>query len=102
MRLRGAHWGLSGGHLGSAGLRSFRFSWGLLGLSVGHLGSVGFSGAQCAMYVHPTSSLFVVNNTVIVLRRIEVTLWHGCSSVNLLLIFWTPFPRNTSGGLRLS
>ena len=28
---------------------------------------------------------------------IEFTLWHGCSPVNLLHIFRTPFPRNTSG-----
>ena len=26
---------------------------------------------------------------------------HGCSTVNLLHIFRTPFPRNTSGGLLL-
>ena len=32
---------------------------------------------------------------------IEITLRHGCSPVNLLLIFRTPFPRNTSGGLLL-
>ena len=29
---------------------------------------------------------------------IEITLWHGCSPVNLLHIFRTPFPKNTSGG----
>ena len=28
---------------------------------------------------------------------IEIALWHGCSPVNLLHIFRTPFPRNTSG-----
>ena len=32
---------------------------------------------------------------------IEITLWHGCSPVNLLHIFRTPFPKNTSGGLLL-
>ena len=32
---------------------------------------------------------------------IEITLWHGCSPVNLLHIFRTPFPRNTSGWLLL-
>ena len=32
---------------------------------------------------------------------IEVTLWHGCSPVNLLHIFRKPFPKNTSGGLLL-
>ena len=28
---------------------------------------------------------------------IEITLWHGCSPINLLHILRTPFPRNTSG-----
>ena len=30
---------------------------------------------------------------------IEVSLWHGCSPVNWLHIFRTPFPKNTYGGL---
>ena len=32
---------------------------------------------------------------------IEITLWYGCSTVNLLHIFRIPFPKNTSGGLAL-
>ena len=32
----------------------------------------------------------------------EITFWLGCSTVNLLHIFKTPFPKNTSGGLLLS
>ena len=32
---------------------------------------------------------------------IEIALRHGCSPVNLLHIFRTPFPQNTSGGLLL-
>ena len=32
---------------------------------------------------------------------IEIILRHGCSPVNLLRIFRTPFPRNTSGRLLL-
>ena len=32
---------------------------------------------------------------------IEIVLGHGCSPVNLLHIFRTPFPKNTSGGLLL-
>ena len=32
---------------------------------------------------------------------IEIALRHGCSPVNLLYIFKTPFPRNTSGWLLL-
>ena len=31
----------------------------------------------------------------------EITLWHGCSPVNLLHIFRTPFSKNTSGRLLL-
>ena len=33
---------------------------------------------------------------------IEIALRHGCSPVNLLHIFRTPFPKNTSGWLLLS
>ena len=33
---------------------------------------------------------------------IEIALQHGCSPVNLSHIFWTPFPKNTSGGLFLN
>ena len=32
---------------------------------------------------------------------IETTLWHECSPSNLLYIFRTPFPKNTSGWLLL-
>ena len=32
---------------------------------------------------------------------IEITLTHGCSPVNLVHIFRTPFPKNTSGWLLL-
>ena len=32
---------------------------------------------------------------------IEITLQHGCTPVNLLHIFRTPFLKNTSGGLLL-
>ena len=34
-------------------------------------------------------------------NKIEITLPHGCSSVNLLYIFRTPFLKNTSEGLLL-
>ena len=33
---------------------------------------------------------------------IEITLQHGCSPVDLLHIFRTTFPKNTSGGLLLN
>ena len=29
---------------------------------------------------------------------IKITLWHGCSPVNLLRVFKTPFLKNKSGG----
>ena len=32
---------------------------------------------------------------------IEITLWHGCSPVNLLHVFWILFYKNTSGRLLL-
>ena len=32
---------------------------------------------------------------------IEIALWQGCTPVNLLHIFRTPFPKNTSGRLFL-
>ena len=47
---------------------------------------------------HPCWSLVSIK-----LQRnfIEIALRHGCSPVNLLHIFGTPFPRNTSGWLLL-
>ena len=33
--------------------------------------------------------------------KIEITLWHGYSPVNLMHIFRITFPKNTSGGLLL-
>ena len=37
----------------------------------------------------------------VVCNFIEIALWHGCSPVNLLHIFRTPFSKNTSGWLLL-
>ena len=47
---------------------------------------------------HPCQSVISIK-----LQRIfiEITLRHGCSPVNLLHVFRTPFPRNTSGWLLL-
>ena len=42
-----------------------------------------------------------VISTKLLSNFIEITLWHGFSSVNLLHNFRKPFPRNTSGGLLL-
>ena len=41
------------------------------------------------------------NKVALLCNFIEITLRHGCSPVNLLHIFRTPFPRNTSGWLLL-
>ena len=51
----------------------------------------------CSKYTeeHPCRSVMLCN-------FIEITLWHGCSPVNLLHIFSTPFPKNTYGGLHLN
>ena len=43
---------------------------------------------------HPYQSVMLCNFIVI-------TFWHGCSPVNLLHIFRTPNPKNTSGWLLL-
>ena len=45
---------------------------------------------------HPYHSVISMN------LQIETTLQHRCSPVNLLHIFRTPFPKNTSGGMLLS
>ena len=42
-----------------------------------------------------------VNSIKLHSKYIEIEHWHGCSHVNLLHIFRTPFPKNTSGGLLL-
>ena len=48
---------------------------------------------------HPCQSVISIK----LLRNfIEIALRHGCSPVNLLNIFRTPFPMNTSGWLLLS
>ena len=43
---------------------------------------------------HPSPS---VNSIKLLCNFIEITLWLRCSPVNLLHIFRTPFPKNTSG-----
>ena len=48
---------------------------------------------------HPCRSVISIN---LQSNFIEITLWHGCSAVNLLNILRTPFLRNTSGWLLLS
>ena len=43
----------------------------------------------------PCQSLISVK---VLCNFIEIALWHGCSPVNLLHIFRTPFPKKTCGG----
>ena len=52
------------------------------------------------------SEVFLVNGVLkicskLICNFIETTIWHGCSPVNLLHIFRTPFTKNTSGWLLL-
>ena len=47
---------------------------------------------------HPCWSVISIK---LLCKFIEITLQHECSPVNLLHIFRTPFPKNTSGGLLL-
>ena len=42
-----------------------------------------------------------LNKVALLCNLIEIALWHGCSPVNLLHIFSTPFLKNTSGWLLL-
>ena len=45
---------------------------------------------------HPCRSVVSIKS---LWNFIEIALWRGCSPANLLHIFRTPFPMNTSGGL---
>ena len=47
---------------------------------------------------HPCQSVISIKSHC---NFIKITLWHWCSPVNLLHIFRTPFPKNTSGWLLL-
>ena len=48
---------------------------------------------------HPCQSVISIK---VLWNFIEITLWHGCSPVNLLHIFRTRFLKNTSGWLLLT
>ena len=47
---------------------------------------------------HPSQSEISIK---LICNFIEIALRHGCAPVNLLHIFWTPFYKNTYGGLLL-
>ena len=60
---------------------------------------------KCYVSVLPkTMSQFYQSGLLAPFRSnfIEITIWHDCSPVNLLLIFRTPFRKNTSGRLLLT
>ena len=55
----------------------------------------------CSKFIgeHPCWSAISIK---LLCNFIEITLWHGCSPVNLLHIFRTPFLKSTSGWLLLN
>ena len=55
---------------------------------------------KCSKFTgeHPCRSVIWIR---LLCNFIEITLWHGCSPVNLLNIFRTPFLKSTSGRLLL-
>ena len=62
------------------------------------LGKVALKTCNKFTGKHPCQS---VNSIKLLCNFIAFTLRHGCSSLNLLRIFRTPFPKNTSGRLLL-
>ena len=56
--------------------------------------------SMCSKFTgeHPFRSVILIK---LQSNFIEIALWHGCSPVNLLYIFGTPFPKNTSRRLLL-
>ena len=54
----------------------------------------------CSKFIgeHPCGSAISINLQG---NFIEITFRYGCSPINLLHIFRTPFPKNTFGGLHL-
>ena len=65
---------------------------------------MGFSGKDvlkiCSKFTggHPSRSVISIK---LLCNFIKITVPHGCSPVNLLHIFRTPFPKNTYKGLLL-
>ena len=54
----------------------------------------------CSKFIgdHPCQNVISIK---LLCNFIEIILWHGWSPINMLDIFRTPFPRNTSGWLLL-
>ena len=52
--------------------------------------------------VKSVAEIFRSSRPAVLCNFIEITLWHECSPVNLLHIFTTLFPKNTSGRLLLN
>ena len=61
----------------------------------------GFLSLKCNISPSPHIQKQFSIGVLLVCNFIEIALRHGCSPVNLLHIFRTPFPKNTSGGLHL-
>ena len=57
---------------------------------------------RCSKFTGNTHSCRSVISIKLLCNFIEIELRHGCSPVNLLHIFRTSFPRNTSGWLPLT
>ena len=51
--------------------------------------------------IYMRTSMSKCNSIKLQNNFIEITLWHGCSPVNFLHIFRTPFPKSNFGGLVL-
>ena len=53
------------------------------------------------IYMRTSMPKYYFNKVALQSNFIEITLWHGCSPVNLLYIFRKHFNKNASGGLLL-
>ena len=69
-----------------------------------------FNSSFVELYRSSHPELFLVKDVLKICSKfigghpcnfIKITLWHGCSHVNLLHIFRTPFHKSTSGRLLL-
>ena len=57
--------------------------------------------SQSIQQIYRRAPMLKCNFNKVARNVIEILLRYGCSFVNLLIIFRTPFPKNTSGGLLL-
>ena len=57
--------------------------------------------SESIQQIYRRAPMLKCNFNKVARKVIEILLRYGCSFVNLLIIFRTPFPKNTSGGLLL-